>query len=314
MRRTAGQAEVLMISRPNTPASLRRCVLVATAIVPLFTGCNAFKSQLLGPGATETKVETAGLPSPPARHSFRLAPYVFLSDFELKHDLPIFQELAQLRDHVYKELQLPTGSTPVQVYLFEDREHYDRFMQARYPDLPRRSAFFVAQSRSIGTAEELFVYTYWGDRVQQNLRHELTHALLHSVLKDVPLWLDEGLAEYFELPPGNQGVNPSHVDKLRHGSDELFKPDLARLERLSNVGQMNHVEYREAWAWTHLMLRGKPEAKAVLLAYLQQLRTNPNPGPLGPRLANVFKSPERAFEEHLAALEEAGLPRTTALR
>ena len=24
----------------------------------------------------------------------------------------------------------------------------------------------------------------------------MTHALLHSVIKDVPLWLDEGLAEF----------------------------------------------------------------------------------------------------------------------
>jgi hypothetical protein len=292
----------------------RRCLSVALASSTFLAGCNSFKTQLLGPSVSETKPDGGGLASAPGKYSLRIAPYVFLSDFELKRDLPVFKELAQLRDQVYKELQLPTGTTPVQVFLFVDREHYDRFMQEHYPNLPRRSAFFVAQSRSIGSAEELFVYTYWGDRVQQNLRHELTHALLHSVLKDVPLWLDEGLAEYFELPPENHGVNPSHVEKLRHGSDDLFKPDLARLESLTNVSQMNHVEYREAWAWTHLMLRGQPEAKALLLAYLQQLRSNANPGPIGPRLAAVFKSPERAFERHLAALEESGLPHTTAQR
>ena len=55
------------------------------------------------------------------------------------------------------------------------------------------------------------VYTYWGNRIQQDLRHELTHAILHSVLKDVPLWLDEGLAEYFEVPHGWKGVNPSNT-------------------------------------------------------------------------------------------------------
>jgi hypothetical protein len=266
------------------------------------------------PTAADTRADVATLPPLPAKYSFRVAPYVFVSDFELKHDLPVFQELTRLRDQVYKELQLPSGTTAVQVYLFEDREHYDRFMQARYPNLPRRSAFFVAQSRTIGGAEDLLVYTYWGDRVQQNLRHELTHALLHSVLKDVPLWLDEGLAEYFELPPDNQGVNAAHVEKLLHESQDLFKPDLARLEGLSSVAQMNHVEYREAWAWTHLMLRGQPEAKAVLLAYLQQLRSNPNPGALRPRLIAALKSPEEAFARHLESLEEAGLPQTTAQR
>ena len=88
----------------------------------------------------------------------------------------------------------------MQVYLFEDRDAYERFMQSRYPNLPRRRAFFVAQPRGVGGGDDLLVYTFWGERIRQDLRHELTHALLHSVLKDVPLWLDEGLAEYFELP------------------------------------------------------------------------------------------------------------------
>ena len=73
------------------------------------------------------------------------------------------------------------------------------FMVSKYPKLPSRRAFFVAQTRGVGRSEDLLIYTYWGERVQQDLRHELTHALLHSVLKDVPLWLDEGLAEYYEL-------------------------------------------------------------------------------------------------------------------
>ncbi len=294
--------------------ALARASAAALAALALVTGCNSLRSHLMPATTPDAKAEVASLPPPPGKFSFRVAPYVFVSDFELKRDLPIFQELAQLRDQVYKELQLPTGTNAVQVYLFENRERYDRFMQARYPDLPRRSAFFVAQARTVGSTEDLLVYTFWGDRVQQNLRHELTHALLHSVLKDVPLWLDEGLAEYFELPPENNGVNPSHVEKLRHDSAGLFKPDLARLEGLSKVGQMNHAEYREAWAWAHLMLHSRPEAKAVLLGYLQQLRSNPNPGPLGPRLAAVVPALDDAFERHLVELEEGGLPRATAQR
>src|SRR5947199_3220316 len=100
-------------------------------------------------------------------------------------------------------------------------------MRTRYPDLPKRRAFFVAQPRTVGGTDDLLVYTFWGDRVRQDLRHELTHALLHCVLKDVPLWLDEGLAEYFEVPPGTDGVNPQHLDLVRKGP---FAPGLARLE------------------------------------------------------------------------------------
>ena len=56
---------------------------------------------------------------------------------------------------------------------------------------------------------------------------------------------------------------------LRRGP---FQPDLGRLEKLGQVAQMEKPEYREAWAWVHLMLRSTPEAKKVLLDYLQ--RTN----------------------------------------
>jgi hypothetical protein len=244
-------------------------------------------------------------PPAPAKYQFAVSPFVFHSDFELKRDLPLFKELATLRDQVCKELKLPSGNAPVKVYVFEDRDRYERFMQAKYPDLPKRRAFFVAQPRTVGGTEDLLVYTYWGERIQEDLRHELTHALLHSVLKDVPLWLDEGLAEYFEVAPESKGINPHHLDHIKKAAFVPFQADLTRLEQLSQVQQMTPAEYREAWAWVHLMLKDKPEAKAVLTNYLQQLRSNANPGPLGPRLAAVYPAPNDALKQHLARLESA---------
>jgi hypothetical protein len=239
----------------------------------------------------------------PGKRSFRVGQFVFLSDFEVNRDQPLFRELADLREQVYKELELPSSSTLIQVHLFQDRERYERFMQAKYPELPKRRAFFVAQAHTVGGTADLIVYTFWGERVRQDLRHELTHALLHCILKAVPLWLDEGLAEYFELPPHLQGINQQHLEQVRSTSLP-FKPDLAQLEQLVEIEQMTPVEYREAWAWVHLMLRDRPEAKAVLTDYLQQLRLNPSPGPLQPRLAAVYPDLADALTRHLAKLEQ----------
>lgn len=268
-------------------------------------GCNSLQLNSTPPEKTDKlekgeKDKTLALPY---KHHFRLSQYVFISDFEVKQDLPLFRELATLREQVHRELKLPSANSLVQVYLFEDRDRYERYMKSKYPELPKRRAFFVAQPKSVGGDEDLLVYTYWGDRVREDLRHELTHALLHSVLKDVPLWLDEGLAEYFEVPPDWRGSNYHHVEQIRRASHGPFKPDLGRLEKLGQVQQMSPAEYREAWAWVHLMLHDKPEAKAVLVQYLQQLRTNPNPGPLQPRLAEVFPALNAALERHLALLD-----------
>lgn len=264
----------------------------------LLAGCNSFKLVL--PQEKGERAAGESGPKPPSKYSFRIAPYVFQSDFELRRDLPIFNELAHLRDQVHKELQLTGGNSSVNVYLFEDRERYERFMTARYPSLPRRRAFFVAQPRTIGGPDDLLVYTFWGDRVQQDLRHELTHALLHCVLREVPLWLDEGLAEFFELPPDRNGLNAAHVESLARGPKRL---DLSRLENLSQVDQMTPAEYREAWAWVHFMLRSRPEARTVLVNYLHQLRGVSTPSPLGPKLAAAVGDPAEALARHLAGLE-----------
>jgi hypothetical protein len=51
------------------------------------------------------------------------------------------------------------------------------------------------------------------------------------------------------------------------------------------------------------MLRGRADAKAVLTEYLQTLRSNPNPGPLGARLSAVYPNPEATLIDHVAHLE-----------
>ena len=228
----------------------------------------------------------------PCKNQFRIAPYVFFHDSDLKHDHPVFRDLESLRDQVYKELHLPSGTAVVKVYLFESEERYDRFMRGTHPNLPHRRAFFMVLPGTIGP-DSLVVYAVWGDKiqqVQQDLRHELTHAILNSVLKNIPLWLDEGLAEYFELPRYSQGVNRAHLELLRHPPDGPFKPDLARLEAIGpmELDKMNRPEYREAWAWVHLMLHSTPEAKTVLITYLQQLHTGREPGLLLPRSPMCF--------------------------
>jgi hypothetical protein len=291
----------------------RRTVLLALAasVLGLMFGCHSFNLTLLSRDKTGGKTDgdgTAMAAGLPGKNSLRIAPIIFFSDLELKKEHPIFQDIARLSDQVYRELQLPPGNAVVQVYLFEDKERYDRYMQAAWPALPNRRAFFVAKPRTIGGQTDLLVYTVWGDRIQQDLRHELTHALLHSVLKAVPIWLDEGLAEYFELPAANNGLNPRHVNQLRRDLAGGFKFDLDRLEKLTLVEQMGHAEYRESWAWVHMMLRGHPEARTTLLTYLHQLRDTDHPTPLSPQLKTLYGSPEEALFRHLAQLDPDSVP------
>lgn len=295
---------------PFSPLQCRSRLLVAASVALLcaLPGCEALRSDVTPPSETRG-VDVAPPPSavpisaistaPPGKKHTRGGFYVLYHDFEFDKSDPLFAELDALPEQVLGELKLPPTNSIVQVFLFDTQERYERYMRAKYRNLPPRRAYFIAEPRAGGN-DELKIFTWLGDHLGTDLRHELTHALLRSSLKEVPLWLDEGLAGYFELPPHQDGVNPLHLDTLRRGP---FQPDLARLEKMKDVSEMQKPEYREAWAWVHLMLRSGPAAKKVLHDYLQALRVDPNPGSLLPKLREAVPEPEQTLADHLATVE-----------
>jgi len=240
------------------------------------------------------------VPTLPGKFATRRGSYVFYHDDPWPSADTLLQDLEALPEELSQALQLPLDqSCLIQVFLFDSQERYERYIKARYPHLPARRAYFLQESRP-GGRDELKVLTWRGDHLYTDLRHELTHAWLHSVLKDVPLWLDEGLASCFEWPAHQRGIHPQHLEYLRRYG---VLTDLARLERLERVEEMEKPEYREAWAWTHFLLYGPPPARQVLQEYVHQLRSTSRPGPLLSRLRHHFSDPVSALQNHLESLE-----------
>ena len=244
----------------------------------------------------------------PNKFTTRIGQYVFHTDFKIADTAdPLFRDLEDLPDQIEGELRLPANSNLIQVFLFDDEDRYHAFLRAKDPKLPLRSAYFFAEpARGSGLPPDLHVYTWTGPRLKTDLRHELTHALLHGTLKGVPLWLDEGLAGFFEQPVLNDGVNVLHLDALRTHEPLRagpFRGDMARLEKLSQVNQMGRPEYQEAWAWVHFMLRSDPKARQVLLDHLQALRTTSTPGLLLPKLEAAIGDPNSQLLAYLNRLE-----------
>ncbi len=290
---------------PFLPLPLRGLLPIGPGMLGLvLAGCGSLQLDRPPAGvravADAVPIAQAGTPIvAPGKFATRREYYVLYHDFEIDTHDPLFTELDALPDQVARALNLPPCDGVVQVFLFDTQERYERFMHKKYPELPKRRAYFLSQPRA-GGYDELKIYTWMGDHLTTDLRHELTHAILRGTLKDVPLWLDEGLAGYFELPPTHAGVNPSHLETLVRAS---FRPNLARLEKFNQVAQMEKPEYREAWAWVYFMLHSGPATQKVLHDYLQALRTNPNPGPLWPRLRDVVPDPDQALMDFLATVE-----------
>jgi hypothetical protein len=158
---------------------------------------------------------------------------------------------------------------PVEIYVLDDRNAFSHFLKFYFPELPPRRAFFLAQG------SQRVVYTYSSPRLEEDLRHEATHALLRGSFGDLPLWLDEGLAEYFETDLAQPGADHERID---HIADDLaggWVPSLPRLESLTDIREMTPRDYREAWAWAHLFLNDSSSARTVLLTSLSELNQAP---------------------------------------
>jgi Protein of unknown function (DUF1570) len=219
------------------------------------------------------------------------------SDIEIDRDDPLLRELVNLRKEVRSTLHLPEASRPVTVYLFRDESRYMQYMRDRHPTLPARRAFFI------GTPKELMVYAYWGDKTLEDLRHEYTHGVLHASLKTVPLWLDEGLAEYFEVAPEQPvGLNQDHAESLSLAIQNGWRPDLKRLEQIDDVSQMQRADYQEAWAWVHYLLQGTPDGPLVLTGYLQSLNKASHAPSFASRVSGELPECEERLTVHVASL------------
>lgn len=265
-------------------APIRAFAVCALMACLMFAGCR-----------TTNRPNTVGLPT---RHTVKNDQLRVQSDVKLPKDHPLLKDLEVLRGTISKTLDLPVQEQPVTVYLFGDETRYSQYLQATYPNLPPRRAYFV------GTSQELAVYTFWGERIQEDLRHEYTHGVLHASLKDVPLWLDEGLAEYFEVTEPPIGFNRDYVSRMRTALQDGWRPDLDRLETLEAVGQMQKPDYFESWAWVHFMLEDSPDSRGVLTDYLRELRTTAKPGRLSDRLRKELPEADARFLAHCATLSE----------
>jgi hypothetical protein len=121
---------------------------------------------------------------------------------------------------------------------------------------------------------------------------------LHATLAIVPLWLDEGLAEYFEVPPSERAFGSPHLSDVRWAARLRMVSRLGKLEKKSALEEMGASEYRDAWAWTHFMLHGPAPAKEELVLFFADVQAQTPPGLLSDRLERRLPDLERHFAGH----------------
>ncbi len=228
--------------------------------------------------------------------------FVCRADFPLKGLEQDLRDLARLQTELSASLKLPAPKERIEIYLFHDKAAYTQYLARYLPNVPFHRALYV-KSRGAGK-----VFAYWSGNFEVDLRHECTHALLHASLPAVPLWLDEGLAQYFEVPAPDRANGHPHLAGVRasvsgthHAPREAgISPILPmdELEKKTSLAEMGQREYRDAWAWVHLMMHGPAEAREVLVGYLGDLQKGGQPAALGTQLAQRLGQPQQCLATH----------------
>jgi len=163
----------------------------------------------------------------------------------------LVDELVELKTEIESKtgINLSGNSTPIDVYLFKDEMSFREFTSQANAIFSDRRAFFIRSK------DALNVYGFWGMQVAEDLRHEVTHGYLHGAIPRLDLWIDEGLAEYFEVNPDADGINSPHVrllEELWHQG--RWRPSLVRLESITDPTKFTQTDYAEAWLWVHFLL------------------------------------------------------------
>lgn len=224
---------------------------------------------------------------------------VIRSDFHIPSQHRLVEELALKRMDMSDQLKLPLSNEPINVYVFKKKNDFRAYMDREHSEFPNRRAFFVKNDTTMK------IYAYWGDKIGEDLRHEAAHGYLHSVIPNLPLWLDEGIAEYYECPRGSHGFNREHVyllnESFRRGD---WAPNLSELQAIEDPVEMNQLQYAESWLWVHFLLENENGDEQVLQDQLARLRMSAESEPLTKFVDKKINDKDVAVIEHLKTLAE----------
>ena len=260
-----------------------RSLVLATACL-ILTGC--------------TLVTHPATPVLPEQHLLEAGQLEIHSDFKLQQSHRLVTELVAQRRDLANLLGVEPSDEPIHVFLFEKPADYRQYMQNKHPDFPARRALFVK------TDTQLKIYASWHPRVGEDLRHEVTHGYLHSAVSDIPLWMDEGLAEFFETGRGKRGSHSAHIHLLKTRLKQgKWSPDIRRLETLDQAETMTQLDYAESWLWVHFLLfNPQIRDQHLIQAHLIQLRKHGSAFGIADAIDEKFDSIESALIEHLKSL------------
>lgn len=208
--------------------------------------------------------------------------------------------------------------TPVTVIVFRGAGDI-KPVAPRYHGKPIDLAGFATTS---GMGDSIAICLEYKNEAFTTAYHEYAHQLIGNMLWRPPLWLNEGLAEYygrFEMSEdGTRAVlgrplSDSYVQLLRTRlfpvAEILGATESSRIYNV-DTGTDRPLFYGESWLLVHYMLHGSPDRKREFEDYIGRLLGGV---PADEAFAGAVRHPERLSTElsayiHQPSLHASGYP------
>jgi hypothetical protein len=215
--------------------------------------------------------------------------FELLTDLSRARGLALSAELERieaafedLTDFAFAQRPPPPGR--VTVVAFAREADYRAIATSR--GMPNTEALFTVEVHDLEGTPTIIMHGELDSITRETLQHELTHRFVRFHLRDVPVWLNEGLAQYFSTLDLNEGyayfgrmpklVEPFFNPGARVGEGKtnqlrwLTLDDLPRLSQLLAAGPADfyaheqdntaatvHLAYPASWLLVHLLSSSK---------------------------------------------------------
>jgi len=204
----------------------------------------------------------------PSLHVFNTRHYRIHTDL----DYQLASDTARRMDSMYEEysrrlviFNLPETERIQDVYLFQHKADYINFTGNR---LPNSGGVFMPSKHTLAA----FLEGQGRDGLRRTLQHEAFHQFAFSAISpNLPLWLNEGLAQLFEesLWTGNGfllgQVPPRRIRKMQSDIDAHRLIPFATMLPMTHEDWQSRMrdpinggtQYNQAWAMVHFLVHQK---------------------------------------------------------
>jgi tetratricopeptide (TPR) repeat protein len=177
-----------------------------------------------------------------------------------------------------------TPAMPTVLYAFEDRGTMEPFVPLYHGKPAKLGGYCLCG----GTADANLIVANLASSADSSaiIFHEYTHLLIRNAAQTVPVWLNEGIAEYYSTFRLMYNGHRAEIGRPIEHHVALLRREMIPLQELLavnqysplyNEGDRRSIFYAESWALTHYLLTERPDGAAAVNDYVAAVASGKPP-------------------------------------